>query len=62
VIAELPLDAGAVKVTLADVLPAVAVTPVGAPGTVQQTPLKQLPEQTLPQLPQLLLSVCRFMH
>jgi hypothetical protein len=29
-----PLDAGAVKATLALALPAVAVTPVGAPGTV----------------------------
>jgi hypothetical protein len=62
VIAALPLDAGAVKVTLADALPAVAVTPVGAPGTVQQTPLRQEPAQTLPQLPQLLVSVCKFLH
>ena len=34
VIALPPLDAGAVKLTLACALPAVAVTPVGAPGTV----------------------------
>ena len=33
-IAEPPFDAGAVKVTVAWPLPAVAVTPVGAPGTV----------------------------
>ena len=32
--AEPPLLAGAVKATLACVLPAVAVAPVGAPGTV----------------------------
>ena len=33
-IAEPPLLAGAVKVTVADALPAVAVPIVGAPGTV----------------------------
>ena len=32
-----PLDAGALKVTVADALPAVALTPVGAPGTVYAT-------------------------
>src|SRR5947209_20508256 len=32
--AEPPLDAGAVNVTVACALPAIAVTPVGAPGTV----------------------------
>jgi len=35
VIADPPLDAGAVKVTVACALPAVAITPVGASGTVQ---------------------------
>ena len=29
-----PLEAGAVKLTLAEALPGVAETPVGAPGTV----------------------------
>ena len=33
-IAEPPFDAGAVNVTVACALPAVAVAPVGAPGTV----------------------------
>ena len=35
--ADPPLDAGAVKATEALALPAVAVTPVGAPGTVAGT-------------------------
>jgi hypothetical protein len=34
VIAAPPFDAGAVNVTLAEPLPAVALTDVGAPGTV----------------------------
>ena len=34
-IGEPPLSAGAVKLTLACALPAVAATPVGAPGTVR---------------------------
>ena len=33
-IAEPPLDDGAAHTTEADALPAVAVTPVGAPGTL----------------------------
>ena len=32
--ADPPLEAGAVKLTLAEALPRVAVAPVGAPGTV----------------------------
>ena len=37
VIAAPPFDAGAVKVTLAEPLPAVALTEVGAPGTTAAT-------------------------
>jgi len=37
VIAEPPFDAGAVKLTVADALPAVAVTPVGEPGRIAVT-------------------------
>ena len=33
-----PFEAGAVQLTVASPLPAVAVTPVGAPGTVVTTP------------------------
>ncbi len=35
VIGEPPLEAGAVKLTVACALPAVAMTPVGAPGTAR---------------------------
>jgi hypothetical protein len=43
----LPFDAGAVKVTWAWALPAVAVTPAGAPGTVYGVTEFEAPEGRL---------------
>jgi hypothetical protein len=43
----LPFDAGAVKLTEARALPAVAVTPAGAPGTVNGVTEFEAPDARL---------------